>query len=98
MQAVPLACFKKPKAWALPMQLPITAPLLPLPRVAQGVSGKENQDNPGRLNLMIDSHVQSARHQSSALTQNSIFPDTRNPSLNPDANVFVPRSFSGKGK
>jgi len=61
---------------------------------AQGVSGKENQYNVGCLNLMIDSHVQSARHQSSALTQNSIFLNTRNSSLNPNANanVFVPRS------
>jgi hypothetical protein len=56
----------------------------------QGVSGKENQDNPGCLNLMIDSDVQSARHQFSALTQISIFPNTRNSSLNPNAKEFLP--------
>jgi hypothetical protein len=63
----------------------------------EGVSGEENPQNPGQFSLWINPHVQSAQHQSSALTQNSIFPSTRNTSLNlnPNAHVFVPRSFAG---
>jgi len=62
----------------------------------EGVSGEENPKNPGQFSLRINPHVQSAQHQSGALTQHSLFPSTRNTSLNPNAHVFVPRSFAGK--
>ena len=65
---------------------------------AQGVSGTENQDNAGRFNLMINPSVHSAPHQLSELRLNSLFPGGKKTSLNPNANVFVPGHFSGKGK
>lgn len=59
----------------------------------QGVSGEESPDNPGRFALKIKRSVQSSQQQSSALTLNSIFSDTRKTNLNPNATVFVPRAF-----
>ena len=60
---------------------------------AQGVSGKENTDNPGRFDLIIN----PLSLQLSRLGLNSIFSGTKKTNLNPNANPFVPGKFSGNG-
>jgi hypothetical protein len=61
---------------------------------AQGVSGKENTDNPGQFDLKIN----PVSLQFSRLGLNSIFLGTKKTHLNPNANPFVPGSFLGNGK
>ena len=56
---------------------------------AQSVSGKENTDNPGRFDLIIN----PLSLQFSGLELNSIFSGTKKTNLNPNANPFVPGNF-----
>ncbi len=59
---------------------------------AQAVLGTERSNNPGIFDIMIHPPTQSVRHQSSALTQNSVFPSAGRRTLNPNAPVFIPKS------
>ena len=59
---------------------------------ALGVSGKECQNNPGLFNLMIKPVIPTAKPQSDALIQNSIFSSHKKTGLNAHAMEFVPKT------